>query len=197
MTKRLIDIIFSGVGLILLIPFFIIIALAIKLETPGPIIFRQLRIGLEEKPFFIHKFRSMTIQNEQNSNDITKSNDPRITSVGATIRKYKLDELAQLIDVFIGNMSLVGPRPEVPRYVSYYSVEQKKIIFSVRPGITDLASIMFKNENDIIVDADDVEKMYIEKILPIKISLAIEYIQNRSIIGDIKIILVTIFTIIV
>lgn len=189
--KRVLDMVSSGLGLLLLSPVFICIALLIKLESNGPVFFRQERVGLHGHLFRIHKFRTMSVNTENQGLQITVGDDRRITRVGAVMRRYKLDELAQLIDVFLGTMSMVGPRPEVPRYIAYYPETMRAKILSVRPGITDWASIQFKDESSILERSLDPEKTYIEEILPIKQRYYVEYVNNRSFFGDIQIILKT------
>lgn len=191
MTKRLFDIICSGLGLICLAPVFLYIILWIKKDSTGPIFFRQIRVGRHGKTFRIHKFRSMYV-NTEHQGRLTIGKDPRITPSGHFIRQYKLDELAQLIDVFIGTMSLVGPRPEVPEFMSLYSEEEQKIILSVRPGITDKASIEMIDENSILATYSDPTQAYIDVIMPIKAKYYIEYVNNQSITNDIHIIFLTI-----
>lgn len=195
-AKRLFDLIASAVGLVIFLPLFIVIAIAIKWESPGPIFFRQERVGRFGKSFRIHKFRTMTLDSERNGLQITVGADSRITRVGLRLRKYKLDELAQLIDVFVGTMSLVGPRPEVPAYVACYPSDAARTILSVRPGITDRASIEFKDENEILGKANDPHKAYIEEVLPIKICFYLDYVKNRSFAGDLGIIIATLFAIV-
>lgn len=188
MIKRGFDLLCSGLGLIVLAPFLLLIAAAIKLDSPGPVFFRQERIGLRGQPFRIHKLRSMSHAQSAQARQITVGADPRITRVGAFIRKWKLDELVQLIDVFQGTMSLVGPRPEVPRYVALYPADLAAVVLSVRPGITDPASIHFRNENDILGRSADPERTYREVILPEKLRLQADYVRERSFWGDIRII---------
>lgn len=191
--KRGFDVIASAIGLVLLWPLFLLIAIAIKLDSPGPIFFRQERVGRFGKIFRIHKFRTMVVARGGKSLQVTASTDPRITRVGEVLRRYKLDELAQLIDVLYGDMSLVGPRPEVPAYVNYYPEEAKRVISSVRPGITDRASIEFRSENEILARHSDVHKAYIEEILPIKVRYYLDYVESRTFFGDIRIIISTIY----
>jgi len=191
MLKRLFDIFCSGFGIVLLSPLFFLIALLIKLDSRGPIFFRQERVGLYGKKFRIHKFRTMSILGEGNGLQITVGLDGRITRIGFFLRKYKLDELAQLIDVFMGDMSLVGPRPEVPHYVEFYSSEVRAIVQSVRPGITDWASIKFKDENQILALASDPDKAYVYEVMPIKIKYYLEYVRKHSLRGDLHIIFAT------
>lgn len=190
-AKRIFDLVFSLAGLILLSPLFLIIALLIKLDSPGAVFFRQTRVGRGGEPFRIHKFRTMATEASARSLQLTVGADPRITRTGRWLRKYKLDELPQLIDVVRGKMSLVGPRPEVPEYVKCYSREQKDIVLSVRPGITDNASIEYRDENAILAESDNPEQDYIEKIMPIKLGYYLRYVAERSMTGDIAIILRT------
>lgn len=190
-AKRWFDVFASGLGLLALSPFFLLIAAAIKLGSKGPVFFRQERVGRYGRKFRIHKFRTMVAEAPQRGLQITVGTDARVTRIGQVLRKYKLDELAQLIDVFIGDMSLVGPRPEVPRYVSYYPVEAREIIQSVKPGITDWASIEYKNENEILGRAKDPEAAYVNEVLPVKIRYYVDYAKNRSFWGDLRIIFAT------
>ena len=190
MLKRIFDIISSLFGLILLSPFMIIIAILIKLDSKGPVFFKQVRVTKNGREFKIFKYRTMRVGSDKYS-QITVGKDSRITKVGDFLRKYKLDEIPQLINVLIGDMSLVGPRPEVPKYVALYTEEQREIL-KVRAGITDYASIEFSNENDILANEADPEKAYIEKIMPRKIELNKKYLSEISVMTDIKIILLTI-----
>lgn len=192
LIKRLFDVICSLIGLVLLSPVFLVIILLIKLTSDGPIFFRQTRVGQYEKLFRIHKFRTMVVNAESKGLKITVGKDPRITSIGTFLRKTKLDELPQLIDVLIGDMSLVGPRPEVPEYVKYYTPEIKSKIFQVKPGITDQASIEMIDENEILAISNNPERAYVDEILPLKLSFAVDYVNNRSLILDIRLILRTI-----
>nr|WP_277403157.1 sugar transferase [Achromobacter insuavis] len=185
--KRLFDIFVSLSGLIVLSPLFLIVAMAIKRDSPGPVFFRQVRVGRNGKTFRIHKFRSMEVSNTNSSKEITVGGDARITRTGAWIRHWKLDELPQLIDVLVGNMSVVGPRPEVPRYVALYPDGLRQVVLSVRPGITDLASIRFRHENELLAQAEDPERAYREQILPEKLRLQSEYVRTCSFIGDLGI----------
>jgi lipopolysaccharide/colanic/teichoic acid biosynthesis glycosyltransferase len=191
MIKRLFDLVVSAIGLLVLLPLFFMIAVAIKLESRGPVFFRQERVGQFGKLFKIHKFRTMVTNAERQGLQITVGADTRITRVGAALRKWKLDELAQLIDVFIGHMSLVGPRPEVPKYVAYYPADVRAMVQSVRPGITDWASIKFKDENDMLGQSSDPQSAYINDVLPIKLAYYVEYVRCRTFIGDLKIIFAT------
>jgi len=190
-AKRVFDIIASGVGLILLAPVFLGIAAAIKLETRGPVFFRQQRVGRFGRVFRVHKFRTMVADAEQRGLQITSGADPRITKVGAVLRKNKLDELAQLFDVLVGDMSLVGPRPEVPRYVDCYPTEVRRIVLSVRPGITDWASIEYRNESAVLGEASDPHRAYLDEVLPVKLRYYVDYVQHRSFWEDIRIIFAT------
>lgn len=189
--KRIFDFSLALVAFILLSPIFFVIAAWIKLEGHGPVFFRQKRIGLNGVPFFIHKFRTMYVDAEKRRLKITVGNDSQITPSGSILRKYKIDEFPQLIDVLLGKMSLVGPRPEVPEYVEKYPLELRKKIFKMRPGITDWASIKFKDENLILGESVDPEKTYIEEILPIKLFYYENYFKTASLPEDLKIIFYT------
>ena len=193
--KRLFDIVMSGLGLIVLSPIFLILAIWIKLDSKGPVFYRQVRVGRNNKDFRIFKFRSMRVGADKGSLVTIGGHDPRITRSGYFIRKFKLDELPQLINVFVGDMSLVGPRPEVRHYVDFWSPEQMHVL-DVRPGITDPASIKFRNENELMENADDPEKYYIEIIMQEKIMLYLEYVKDHSFFGDIGLIFKTFWTII-
>jgi len=193
MMKRLFDFFASFYGLILLTPIFVLAALWIKIDSRGPIFFRQERVGFQGTLFRIHKFRTMVSDAEKKGMQITVGVDSRITAVGSILRKYKLDELPQLIDVFVGDMSLVGPRPEVPKYIDCYSDDEKHDVLSVKPGITDNASIEFRNENELLASSDDPEATYINEVLPKKIALYRKYVRERSFFGDVAIIFKTIF----
>lgn len=193
--KRIFDIIASGLGLIVLLPVFLLIFLWIKLDSKGPVFYRQVRVGKNNKDFRIFKFRSMYVDSDKGSLVTIGGRDPRITRSGYFIRKYKLDELPQLINVFVGDMSLVGPRPEVRHYVNYWTEEQMQVL-DVRPGITDPASIKYRNENELLEAAEDPEKYYIETIMQEKIKLYLEYVEKSSFFYDIKIIFKTFWTII-
>lgn len=193
--KRLFDIVTSGLGLLVLSPLFLIIAIWIKLDSKGPVFYRQVRVGRNNKDFRIFKFRSMRVGSDKGSLVTIGGRDPRVTRSGYWIRKFKLDELPQLINVFIGDMSLVGPRPEVRHYVDYWTPEQMHVL-DVRPGITDPASIKFRNENELMEKAEDPEKYYIEVIMQEKLKLYLEYVNNHSFWGDIGLIFKTFWTII-
>ena len=190
MLKRIFDITLSLFGLIILLPFMLIIAILIKIDSKGPVFFKQIRVTKNGKEFKIFKYRTMRVGSDKYS-QITVGKDGRITKIGSFLRKYKLDEIPQLINVLIGDMSLVGPRPEVPKYVDFYTDEQKEIL-KVRAGITDYASIEFSDENDLLASEEEPEKAYIEKIMPKKIELNKKYLSEISILTDIKIILLTI-----
>lgn len=188
--KRLFDVIASGFGLIVLSPLFLVLAIWIKCDSKGPVFYRQVRVGFRNKDFRIFKFRSMRVGADKGSLVTIGGHDPRITRSGYFIRKFKLDELPQLINVFVGDMSLVGPRPEVRHYVDYWTPEQMHVL-DVRPGITDPASIKFRNENELMEQADDPEKYYIEVIMQEKIKLYLEYVEKHSFLYDFGLILKT------
>lgn len=190
-SKRIFDTVCSSIGLAILSPLFLIVAIAIKLNSKGPVFFKQKRVGQYGETFYIYKFRTMVNDAEKLGKQITVGGDNRITSVGKFLRKYKLDELPQLINVVKGDMSLVGPRPEVPRYVNLYTATQRKV-FEVKPGITDIASIEYRNENDILQGVENPEEYYINVIMPHKLSLNMKYMENISVLRDIKIIFQTI-----
>ncbi len=192
MAKRLFDILASGLGLLLLSPLLLGVALWIKWDSPGPVMFRQQRVGRFGRPFFIHKFRSMRVDAPALGPQITIGEDPRITRSGRFIRRSKIDELPQLWDVFRGEMSLVGPRPEVPRYVALYPAALRDIVLSVRPGITDPASVAFRDESERLAAATDPERAYVEEILPLKLRLSADYIQGRTLRSDLALILRTV-----
>jgi lipopolysaccharide/colanic/teichoic acid biosynthesis glycosyltransferase len=189
--KRLFDIIFSIIILLLGLPFFIIISILILFDGDINIFFIQERIGKNKIPFKLYKFRSMKTNSEKNGQITIGAKDSRITNIGYYLRKYKIDEFPQLINVLIGHMSIVGPRPEVDKYVKLYSNEQNQIL-SVKPGLTDLASISYFEENKLLGESDNPEATYINDVMPQKIKLSLEYIDNQSFINDIKIILSTI-----
>lgn len=189
--KRIFDIIASFCGIIITGLFLIVIASVIKFTSPGSIFFKQRRVGKDGKLFQILKFRTMVADAESIGKQITIGKDNRITKVGHFIRKYKIDELPQLFNVFIGDMSLVGPRPEVPNYVELYNDEQRKVL-NVKPGITDLASIRYRNENELLGNAQNPEELYINTIMPDKLKLNLEYIEKSNLFFDIYIIFTTI-----
>lgn len=188
--KRLFDIIASSVGLIILSPIFLIVAVWIRLDSKGPVFYRQLRVGRNNKDFRIFKFRSMAVGADKGSLVTIGGRDPRVTRSGYYIRKYKIDELPQLINVLIGDMSIVGPRPEVRHYVNYWRPQQLRVL-SVRPGITDPASIKFRNENELMEKVSNPEEYYINVIMQEKIKLYLDYVDNCSFWYDIKLIFLT------
>ncbi len=187
---RLCDVIFSLSGLLLLSPLFIIVALWIVIDNPGPVFYRQQRVGLNGKDFGLWKFRSMRVGSDKAGLITVGERDNRITRAGYYIRKYKLDELPQLINVLAGDMSLVGPRPEVRKYVDLYTPEQRKVL-SVRPGITDYASIEYIDENRLLAQSADPDKTYVEEIVPAKIALNMRYINHQTLGEYFKIIILT------
>lgn len=187
MTKRAFDLLLASLGLVLLAPLLAAIALAIKLDSPGPVFYRQQRVGRHGVPFRIHKFRTMVHDPHDAGPQITAGEDPRITRVGAVLRRHKLDELAQLVDVVQGTMSLVGPRPEVPRYVALYPGPLREKVLSVRPGITDPASIAFADESEQLARAADPEREYVQVVMPKKLALAASYADSASLAQDIHI----------
>ncbi|TDR13086.1 sugar transferase [Marinomonas communis] len=195
MLKRLFDILCAALGLAAMLPVLVLIAIWIKLDSPGPVFFRQVRVGRFGIPFGIHKFRTMRVNAEQEGR-LTVGRDSRITRSGHLLRKTKLDELPQLIDVLIGKMSLVGPRPEVQEFIDCYPDDIKAKVLSVRPGITDRASIEMMDENEILSKYSDAEKAYIEHILPLKQKYYIDYVNNNSLFTDVFIIFKTIYKII-
>lgn len=192
---RFCDILFSFLGLLLLSPLFIIVALWIVIDNPGPVFYRQQRVGKDGKDFGLLKFRSMRVGADKMSLITIGDRDPRVTRAGYYIRKFKLDELPQLWNVLIGDMSLVGPRPEVRRYVDVYTEEQRKVL-SVRPGITDYASIEYIDENVLLAQSDNPDKTYIEQIIPAKIALNMRYIEHQTLDEYFKIIFHTFYKII-
>lgn len=188
---RFFDFFFTVLGLIILSPLFLIVAIWIKLDSSGPVFYKQTRVGRNNKDFKLLKFRSMVTDADKKGLITVGGRDPRVTKSGYLIRKYKLDELPQLLNVLIGDMSLVGPRPEVRKYVDLYNETQRKVL-SVKPGITDYASIEYIDENEILGRAENPEKVYIEHIMPEKIKYNMKYIQNRSVKEYFKIIFLTI-----
>ncbi|MFB2537864.1 MULTISPECIES: sugar transferase [unclassified Acinetobacter] len=194
--KRALDIIGAVCGLIVLSPLFIIVALWIKYDSKGDIFFRQVRVGKHGENFRIHKFRTMYPDSERKSG-LTIGKDNRITPSGVFLRKYKVDELAQLIDVLYGDMSLVGPRPEIPEFMNLYAPELREKILSVKPGMTDKASIEMIDENDILGKYDDPRQAYIDVIMPMKAKYYVEYAENISVFRDIKLIIETVIKIVV
>jgi len=193
--KRLFDIIFSTLGIIILSPIFLLLWFTIKIESHGPALFMQTRVGKNNKDFKLIKFRSMYLNSESFGQLTVGMRDPRITNVGYTLRKYKLDELPQLLNVLKGDMSLVGPRPEVRKYVNIYTPEQMMVL-EVSPGITDYASIQFINENQLLANAENPDEYYINNIMPKKLEMNLQYIKSNNPFKDIILILKTIFRII-
>jgi lipopolysaccharide/colanic/teichoic acid biosynthesis glycosyltransferase len=190
--KRLFDFIFSLIGLLFLSPFFLIIALVIIFDSEGPVFYSQVRLGKGWKRFQIFKFRTMNHDAEKNGPQISKSDDHRITRVGAFLRKYKLDELPQLINILFGDMSFVGPRPEVPKYAEYYKINFDRIL-QIKPGLTDFSSLKFRNENELLRNSNNVEEIYLKEILPKKFVYIEEYLAKRSLTTDITLIWSTVF----
>jgi len=191
MLKRGFDIVVSLTALLLLAPLLLAIALVVRLDTPGPVFFRQERVGRHGVPFRIHKFRTMVVDAPARGLPLTVGADPRITRSGAWLRRTRLDELPQLFDVVRGCMSLVGPRPEVPRYVQHYPAEYRDSVLAVRPGITDPSSLEFLDEQELLAGADDPEREYIERILPVKMRAAAEYAHKATLWTDLVVILRT------
>jgi lipopolysaccharide/colanic/teichoic acid biosynthesis glycosyltransferase len=187
MAKRIFDLLFSFVGLIVLSPLILMIAAFIKLESKGPVLYKGVRVGKDGQPFRMHKFRTMVVNADQLGGPSTADDDSRLTRAGKILRKFKLDELPQLINVFKGEMSFVGPRPEVKHYVDMFNEEEKSIL-SVRPGITDWASLWNSDEGALLAGSPDPEKTYMEEIRPEKIRLQLEYVKKHSFWTDIKII---------
>jgi lipopolysaccharide/colanic/teichoic acid biosynthesis glycosyltransferase len=195
MIKRLFDIVCSLIGIIVLLPVYLIISLLIVFDSKGGIFYFQTRVGKDNKDFRLFKFRTMRVDSDKKSLITIGARDPRVTKVGYYLRKYKLDELPQLFNVLFGDMSLVGPRPEVRKYVDLYTPEQMKVL-SVKPGITDYASIEYSSENELLAKAADPHKEYIEVIMPAKLALNMRYIREQGIVTDLKLIFKTIAKII-
>ena len=191
MLKRIFDIIFSLIGILILLPFFVLFAILIISDSGFPIFYSQKRVGRNEIDFPLLKFRTMKKDSDKKGLLTISEKDSRITNIGYFLRKYKIDELPQLFNVLIGNMSLVGPRPEVRKYVEIYNAEQKKVL-SVKPGITDYASIEYANENEILSKSENPEQLYINEVMPAKLKLNLKYIAEKSFLTDLKIILKTI-----
>lgn len=188
--KRTFDVIMSGLGLLCLSPLFLVLAVWIKCDSPGPVFYRQTRVGRGNRDFRLFKFRSMRPDSDRLGLITIGGHDPRVTRSGYYIRKYKLDEFPQLINVFLGDMSLVGPRPEVRKYVDLYTPEQMRVL-DIRPGITSLASIRYRNENDILAAADDPDRAYIEQVMPDKLAIDLEYVGKANLRSDIALIFST------
>lgn len=191
-AKRLFDVVGSSVGLVALSPLLALAAIAIRLESPGPAFFLQERVGRHGRHFSIIKLRTMRAARPGETRQITVGRDPRITRFGHFLRQTKLDELPQLLNVLKGDMSLVGPRPEVPAYVERYSPEQRAVLLSVRPGMTDFAAIEFSNEAEILASAEDPESTYVNEIMPKKFALYRRYVEQRSLGLDIQLIFRTV-----
>ncbi len=187
MVKRLLDILFSAIGIILLSPLLATLAMAIRTSSSGPVLYRGIRVGRGETLFRMLKFRTMLVNAEALGGSCTSDDDPRITSIGRRLRKYKLDELPQLLNVLRGEMSFVGPRPEVPQYVKMFSEEEKQIL-SVRPGVTDLATLWDSDEGALLTGSSDPERIYLETIRPEKIRLQLEYVRKRTLLLDFRIV---------
>ena len=186
-AKRTFDVVTATAGLIILSPVIAVIAIAIKRGSKGPLVYRGTRVGMNGEPFHMLKFRTMVVDADKIGGSSTPEDDPRVTPIGKTLRKYKLDELPQLLNVLKGDMSFVGPRPQVQWAVDLYTPEEREIL-KVRPGITDEASLKFSNEAEILKGSKDPDKDYIEKIHPEKMRLSLEYVRNRSFSGDLSII---------
>jgi len=193
--KRVFDISFSLIGLIFLSPVFLAVAIMIKLDSPGPVFFRQIRVGKDGKDFYICKFRKMHIKGSDGGPNVTADNDARLTDIGRILMKYKLDELPQIWNVLKGDMSFVGPRPELPCFVRLYDDQQRQIL-KVKPGITDYAAIEFIDEGELLGQAEDPEKFYVEKLMNRKLAQNFKYVSEMSVQTDLKIILKTIYRII-
>lgn len=192
--KRVFDLVASGLGLLVLSPVFLILAVWVKSDSRGPVFYRQVRVGRYGRDFTLYKFRSMRVGSDKKGLITVGGRDPRVTRSGYFIRKYKLDELPQLINVFAGDMSLVGPRPEVRKYVDMYTREQMRVLY-VRPGITDLASIRYRNENELLASVEDPERFYQEVVMQDKLKINLEYVSKHGFWYDIKLIFETIFSI--
>ena len=188
MPKRLFDLLFSALALVLLAPVMVVVAAWVRWDSPGTVFFRQTRVGRSGKLFRIYKFRTMHALAEATGPAITVGTDPRITRAGSWLRRTKVDELPQFINVLRGDMSVVGPRPEVPGYVALYPDAVRDQVLSVRPGITDLASIEFRDESSLLGQSSDPEQVYVEQILPVKLRYATQYVQSHTLWGDLKII---------
>lgn len=193
--KRALDLVIASIGLVILSPLLLVVAVVIFIDDGSPVLFRQERIGRHGKPFHILKFRSMGVDAERIGGQITVGNDPRITRIGQFLRRSKIDELPQLINVVRGEMSLVGPRPEVPKYVALYTPEERHVL-SITPGITDPASIKYRHESEILARSSDPEQMYIEVVMPEKIRLNLEYAKEATVWTDFQILLSTLWSLV-
>ena len=190
MAKRFFDIVISAIGLLLLAPLLLVVSIAVRVDSPGPVIYRAVRTGLHGRPFVMYKFRTMVKNADKIGGGSTGSKDPRITRVGHYLRRYKLDELPQLLNVLKGDMSLVGPRPELPMYTSLYKGEEL-LILTVRPGITDYASLQFRELSEVLGDQDP-DRVYEERVMPIKNALRVKYVKEHSLWVDAKILMSTV-----
>lgn len=190
MVRRAFDATAAALGLVALSPLFAGISVAIRIDSPGPVFFRQERVGRFGRTFRVYKFRTMREDAAGGGRQLTVGGDPRITRVGSFLRRYKLDEFPQLLNVLAGDMALVGPRPEVPRYVAHYSERQRRVL-QVRPGVTDPASIEYRDENDRLAEADDPERTYLEEVMPTKLEMNLSYLQDRTLASDVGVILRT------
>lgn len=190
MATRGFDLFAAGMGLLVLSPLLAIIALLIRVTSPGPALFHQQRVGRDGRPFSIYKFRTMLHDAEAVGGQLTVRGDPRITPLGAILRRFKIDELPQLVNVVKGDMALVGPRPEVPRYVARYDARQRDVL-RVRPGITDPASVAFRDENRLLAASSDPERTYVEEVMPAKLAMNLEYLERRTFLSDIAVIVRT------
>jgi lipopolysaccharide/colanic/teichoic acid biosynthesis glycosyltransferase len=193
-AKRALDLAASGLGLVVVSPILLVAAIAVRFDSGGPILFRQTRVGRSFRPFSIYKFRTMTVDAPERGSQITAGSDPRITSSGRWLRKSKIDELPQLFNVFLGDMSLVGPRPEVPKYVEMFHDDYAAVL-SVRPGLTDPASVKYRDEAEILAASADPEQEYVQRILPDKIALSRDYIARATLAGDLAILFRTLLRI--
>jgi len=196
-AKRGLDVLTSATGLVLLVPLFALIAVAIWLDDGGPVFYRQVRVGRAGRPFEINKFRSMRPSPRNRGSNLTLPGDSRVTRAGAFLRRAKLDELPQLFNVLIGEMSLVGPRPEVPELVAHYAPAQRALMLSIRPGITDYASILLRDENGLLALARDPARFYRERLMPLKYELCARYISEMSPWTDARIVLATIWSVVI
>lgn len=191
MAKRLFDLLIAGLALLALAPLLLLVALLVKLDSPGPVFFRQERVGRQGRLFRIHKFRTMQTDAPQRGPAVTVGHDPRITRIGHALRHYRIDELPQLLDVLWGDMSLVGPRPEVPRFVAHYPAPLRERVLAVRPGITDPASLAHIDEAQLLAGAADPERAYVETILPHKLQQQADYAAQATLASDLRVILRT------
>ena len=191
MLKRIFDILLAAIGVLILLPLFLVVVVWIKFDSQGPAFYKQIRVGKDNRDFKLLKFRSMRIGSDKAGLLTIGGRDPRVTQSGYFIRKYKIDELPQLINVLLGEMSLVGPRPEVRKYVELYNADQRKVLL-VKPGITDLASLEYFNENELLSQSTNPEQTYVEVVMPHKLKLNLKYIERAGLVTDVQIILRTI-----